>query len=373
MAKPDVDVLVVGLGPGGCAAALAARAQGLRTLAVEARGPQATRSQLVLVRPGAQAALRQLGLPDITEGRRTTTIRHVETRLRNALLAASLADAGAQESQRAAPFELCWQTSVQALEAGDDGVRVLLRDTATGADRSLTARHVIDASGGRLESCGRPARLQAGPSHWVITAEYASPPWFEGIVGVHDAKTHELYLLFPTWGRRGVIAYMDTRPGPGPDGATLTERFGQMAQSLALGPPQHSAVAVDVCQRALARPTADRVVAIGDAVGTVDVLLGAGMSTAIEDGYDAACAIAVAQREPTSRGEWARTGEAATRLFARHRSIAWRGRLMLAVRPVLERAWPAASLPAVTRDSVGPPPLLWPAVRFVFGRRPQAS
>ena len=80
-----VDVLVAGLGPGGCAAALAARAQGLSTLAVEAHGPQATRSQLVLVRPGAQAALRQLGLPDVTEGRRTTTIRHVETRLRAAL------------------------------------------------------------------------------------------------------------------------------------------------------------------------------------------------------------------------------------------------------------------------------------------------
>ena len=42
-----VDLLVAGLGPGGCAAALAARARALSTLAVEARGPEATRAQLV--------------------------------------------------------------------------------------------------------------------------------------------------------------------------------------------------------------------------------------------------------------------------------------------------------------------------------------
>ena len=36
-----------------------------------------------------------------------------------------------------------------------------------------------------------------------------------GIVGVRDPATHELYLLFPTWGRRGVIAYFDSPPGGG--------------------------------------------------------------------------------------------------------------------------------------------------------------
>ena len=51
----EVDVLVAGLGPGGCVAALAAHAEGFSTLAVEARGPEATRPQLVLVRPGARA------------------------------------------------------------------------------------------------------------------------------------------------------------------------------------------------------------------------------------------------------------------------------------------------------------------------------
>ena len=56
----EVDVLVAGLGPGGCMAALLAHRQGLSTLAVEARGPEASRMRLVLVRPRAQELLRQI-------------------------------------------------------------------------------------------------------------------------------------------------------------------------------------------------------------------------------------------------------------------------------------------------------------------------
>jgi flavin-dependent dehydrogenase len=370
----EVDVLVAGLGPGGCAAALAARGQGLRTLAVEARGPQATRSQLVLVRPGAQAALRRLGLPDITEGRRTTTIRHVENRLRDALVAAVQADAGTgRNASPAVGPALCWHTPVVGLRAAADRVVVTLRDEASGAERRVAARHVIDATGGRLEPLGRPARRQRGPSHVVTTAEYATPPWFDGIVGVRDPATHELYLLFPTWGRRGVIAYFDSPPGSETDADAFAQRFQAIADSLGLGTPLQPPWAVDVFQRALERPSADRVVPIGDAVGTVDALLGAGMSTAIEDGAEAACAIAAAQRETGPERELARTGAVNARLFARHRSTARRGRLLLAVRPILERAWPRATLPAIGRDTPGPPPLLWPAVRFVFGRRPQTS
>jgi 2-polyprenyl-6-methoxyphenol hydroxylase-like FAD-dependent oxidoreductase len=360
---PTVDVLVAGLGPGGCAAALAARAEGLHTLAVEARGPQATRSQLVLVRPGAQAALRQLGLPDITEGRRTTTIRHVENRLRAALVARVQAEAGSQAA-------LCWHTSVVDLQPGAERVVVTLRDEASGATRQVAARHVIDASGGRLEALGRPARERAGPRHVVSTAEYSTPPWFEGIVGVRDPGTHELFLLFPTWGRRGVIAYFDAPTGPQPQAEQVVQRFGAVAERLGLGTPNEPLWAVDVYQRVLRRPNAGRVLPIGDAVGTVDVLLGAGMSTAIEDGADAARSVAAACREASVQGALERLDAASRMLHRRHRASALRGRLLLAARPLVECAWPRAPLPEVAREQLGPPPLLWPAVRFLFGRRP---
>ncbi len=363
-AEHSVDLLVAGLGPGGCAAALAARAEGLRTLAVEARGPQATRAQLVLVRPGAQAALQRLGLPDITEGRRTTTIRQVENRLRAALGTASSTNAA---------FGVHWHTSVAGLQVAQDHVQVSLRDEATGDTRLVRARHLIDASGGRLEALGRPARQRTGPSHLVITAEYSVPPWFEGIVGARDPHTHELYLLFPTWGRKGVIAYLDARPGRVVDAEAFARRFDALAEQLGLGPAQYPPWAVDVFQRALQRPGQDRVLAIGDSVGTVDVLLGAGMSTAIEDGAEAGFSVATAQRQATAQQELAQTQQTSAHIFARHRSGALRGRLMLGLRPLWARAWPGVAMADVQRHNVGPPPLLWPAVRLVFGRKPQAS
>lgn len=359
-----VDLLVAGLGPGGCAAALAARAQGLSTLAVEARGPQATRSQLVLVRPGAQAALRQLGLPDITEGRRTTTIRHVEDRLRAALATPAPTRAG---------FELCWHTAVTALDVAEEHVRVTLHDEASGSSRQVLARHVIDATGGRLEALGRPARQRKGPSHLVMTAEYAEPPWFEGIVGARDPHSHELYLLFPTWGRRGVIAYLDAPPGRPVGSESFIQRFQTMSERLNMGPPSQPLWAVDVFQRALSRPAGDRVLAIGDTVGTVDVLLGAGMSTAIEDGAQAGYSVAAAQAARSGRAAHDQLQQTSAQIHARHRASIRRGRLMLGLRPLWARAWPRAEMPDITRDSVGPMPLLWPAVRFVFGRRPQST
>ncbi len=361
--RSQVDVLVAGLGPGGCAAALAARAAGLTTLGIEPRGRAATRSQLILVRPAARAALGQIGLPDVTEGRRTTTIQQVESRLREAAIAA--ADGGA------GPLQLGWQHRLVALDMHADHVLASVLDEASGQVQPVRARHLIDATGGRLEALGRPARVRQGPSHHVITAQYATPPWFEGIVGLRDAARHEFYLLFPTWGRHGVIAYLDSPPGRPVDTAALLQRFEALALALGLGTPTQPVIAVDVYQRGLPRASRDRVVPIGDAVGTVDALMGAGLSMSIEDAVDAARGIAAAQTQGAPAREQAVIDKLNAAIHRRHRAGIRGGRLLLLTRPVLERAWPQAQPGAVTRASVGPPPLLWPTIRFVFGRRPQ--
>lgn len=375
-----VDLLVVGLGPGGCAAALAARQQGLQTLAVEARGVEATRSRLILVRQGARDALRRLGLPDVTEGRRTTTIQQVETRMREAVMAAAddpiaetTAPARASSPAPRSPLSLRWHTRLTGLDVQPDHVRATLLDEATGAVEQVLARHLVDASGGRLEPLGRPARVRRGPGHRIVTAQYAAPPWFEGIVGVRCRERGELYLLFPTWGRHGVIAYHDAPPDRCTDPDALLARFEAVARGLQLGEPMQPVTAVDVFQRALERPSRDRVLPIGDAVGTVDVLWGAGLSSAIEDGIDAVEGIVAARAEASPKGEAARLRAASGRIFARHRHILRQGRLMLMLRPLLARAWPTGTLPDIDRSVPGPPPLLWPAVRVVFGRRPQPS
>lgn len=364
---------MAGLGPGGCAAALAAAQEGLHTLAVDARGPDPLRTQLVLVRPGARRALDGLGLPDITQGRRTTTIRQVETSLR-----AALAEAAQRRAGQARPLQVHWHTSIVALDVQAERVLVTLRDDASGPTplpprtRQVSARHVVDATGGRLEALGRPARERAGPNHWVLIAEYGTPPWWgPGLVGVRDAKRHDMYLLFPTWHRETVIAYFDAHPGRAVNTQALGQCFDAMAAGLGLGPPLQPVVSVDVMQRRLMRASRDRVLPIGDAVGTVDVLLGAGMSTAIEDGAEVGHAVASAQRAASAAAEMAVTRRASARILARHRRSMRHGRLLLWARPLVEWVWPKARLPVVDRSIPGPPPLLWPAVRFVYGRRPQ--
>jgi flavin-dependent dehydrogenase len=366
-ATTDVDVLVTGLGPGGCMAALTAQRLGLSVLGVEARGRQGNRGRLVVVRPKAQALLSAMGLTDITRGRRTTTLRHVEERLRQTLCTAADA-AQAVGGQRPT---LLWHTRVAALESGPDRVQVVLEDDA-GRQRTVRARHVVDATGGRLEALGRPPRRRTGARHIVVTAEYATPPWYDGIVGARDPDTGDAYFLIPMRGRNGITAYLDSPPGEGDSEAVLTQRFEAIAQRLGLRDLRQDVQAVDVVQRLLPAPSADRVVPIGDAAGTVDLWIGAGMSTAIEDGADAAQAIARAQHAGDPAAEMRLTREASARAVARHRSRIWMGRLVVAARPLIIRLWPTLPLDQVTRDALRSPRWLWQGIRVVFGRRPPA-
>lgn len=366
--QTDYDLVIAGVGPGGCVAALAAQQLGLRTLAVDARGPEARRPQLVLVRPLARAALTRLGLPDVTEGRRTSTLRQVENRLR-----AELAARSAAQGPAAATVDLQWHTAASALAVHDTHVAVTLQPDGDAPPRTVTTRHLLDATGGRLERLGRPARVARGPQHWVALAEYAEPPWFESVHGISDRRRSDLYFLFPTWGRRGVIAYFDAPPGRDIDVDDFIRRFDATAERLGLGTPLYPCWAVDVQMRSLQVPSEDRVVPIGDSVGTVDVLLGAGMSTAIEDGEEAVRAIAAAQRCADPAREMALTRQASAQLLARHRRVIRQGRWMLRLRHLMLLAWPGGSLPEVDRRTPGVPPLLWPAVRFIYGRRPRAA
>lgn len=359
----EVDVLVVGLGPGGCVAALTAHAQGLSTMAVEARSPEATRMRLVLVRPRAQELLRGLGLGDITQGRRSSTIKAVEQGLRQRLVETAAAGP-------ATPLSVAWHTRVATVEDTGQRVRVTLRDGIDGQQRTIAARHVVDATGGRLEPLGRPVRKQVGPRHVVVTAEFETPPWFDGIVGARDVDTRDALILVPMHGRLGVTAYLDTAPGIATDNEVLLRRFDTIAARLALVRPRQEPVAIDVVQRVLAQASRDRVVPIGDSAGTVDLWIGAGMSTAIEDAHDAACGIAAAQREASPGAELARTLDASRRVLARHRSRMRLGRLMVMARPLLLRLLPALPMQDVHREAVRCPPGLWQGMRLVAGRRP---
>jgi len=321
----------------------------------------------VVVRPQAQALLTALGLHDITRGRRTTTLRHVEECLRQRLCAAAEAR-GASALPRPAVH---WHTRVTAVVPHDDHVQVRLQGP-DGTEHEVRARHVVDASGGRLEDLGRTPRVRTGARHIVVTAEYATPPWYEGIAGAHDPGTGDAFFLIPMRGRTGITAYLDSPPGEGESETVLRERFEAIAQRLGLRDIVQEVQAVDVVQRLLPVPSPDRVLPIGDAAGTVDLWIGAGMSTAIEDGDDAARAIAQAQRCGDAAEELRLTREASARAVARHKARIWLGRVVVAARPLVIRMWPKRSLDTLGRDEVSSPRWLWQGIRVVFGKRPEA-
>ncbi len=371
----EVDVLVAGLGPGGCMAALTARSLGLSTLGVDVRGRHGNRGRLVVVREKARVLLEGMGLTDITRGRRTTTLRHVEERLRQTLCDATTAPVHASNlasASRPCPAAAFWHTRVAAVEPGPERVLVTLLDEGTGTRRLVSARHLIDATGGRLEALGRPARQHTGARHIVVTAEYATPPWYDGIVGARDPSTGDAYFLIPMRGRTGITAYLDSPPGQGESEAVLTRRFEAIALRLGLVGLRQEVQAVDVAQRLLPSPSIDRVVPVGDAAGTVDLWIGAGMSTAIEDGADTAQLLFRAQRAGSPKAEMRLTREASARAVTRHRRRIWLGRVVVAARPLIIRLWPTLPLDQVTRDALRSPRWLWHGIRVVFGRRPPA-
>lgn len=366
-----VDVLVAGLGPGGCTAALAAHRQGLSTCAVEARGVEGTRERLVLVRPGAQEALARIGLPRFTEGRRASTIRHTENRLRAELVALQSGLVSTQPGQAPA-LALHWHTRVVALQPAADGVCVTLQD-AQGGQSTVHAGYLIDATGGRLEPLGMPERRLYGPHHVVVTNEFDTEPWFDGIAGARDRDSREALVLVPMRGRGSITAYLDLPLGPVPDPQAAVARFEAVASRLGLIRPREASLAVDVVQRLLPRPGCGRIVPIGDSVGTVDLWLGAGMSTAIEDAVQAAEAIAAARQAGSVPAGGALVDAAQIAIHARHRRRSRQGRLMQAARPFLVLFWPVRPLVTLVRGDVRSPRVLWPAMRLVAGRRPSAA
>ena len=68
------------------------------------------------------------------------------------------------------------------------------------------AGYLIDATGGRLEPLGLPARRAYGPRHLVVTTEFETEPWFDGIAGARDTASREALILVPMRGRQSVTA-----------------------------------------------------------------------------------------------------------------------------------------------------------------------
>ncbi|WP_435735940.1 FAD-dependent monooxygenase [Cellulosimicrobium sp. PMB13] len=302
-----VDVLVVGGGPVGLAAAVHARRAGLDVLVVDRRGAvvdgaldKACGEGLL---PGALAAVRALGVdpPGHTlagisyrDVDRRGRVRHADHPFaagpgrgvrRTALHAALHARAVALDSQ-------VRHATVRDLHQDDDGVDVLLAGPGPGPSdehEQVRARYVLGCDGlhstvRRLAGLeGAPYRLAA--SRYGLRTHYRVAPWTD-LVEVHWAAHQEAYVT-PVGPDLVGVAVLGPRGGDadhdGPQDAARAgvaprlAPFGELAERLDGAEVVGRVLGAGPLRRRARRRTAGRVRLVGDASGYVDALTGEGV------------------------------------------------------------------------------------------------
>ena len=319
----DTDLLVVGGGPVGLAAALAARARGLEVAVAEPRTAPVDKACGEGLMPSALARLARLGIDP--PGRPFVGIRYVAERheayapfragpgrgVRRTTLHATLTDAA-----RAAGAVL--------LPVRVDGIG----QDAEGVDAGgLRARWVLAADG--LHSDVRRSlgleqpRAARGPApRYGLRRHFAVAPWTDA-VEVHWSLRGEAYVTPVADDLVGVAVL-------GPAGLQFAEAlagFPRLAERLAGAQPVTRLRGAGPLRQRTATVRRGRVLLIGDAAGYVDALTGEGLAVGVASAEAAVLAVATDRPESYERA-W-------RQLSRRYRLFT--GALLACSRPSLNR------------------------------------
>lgn len=294
----DADILVVGGGPGGLAAALHARAQGLSVIIAEPRDAPIDKACGEGLMPGGLAELAALGVDPAgmpfrgiaySDGKRRAEAcfrdgvgRAVLGRgIRRTTLHAAMA-------ARAKEVDTDWvSTKITSVTQDADGV------TAGG----IRARYLVGADG--LHSAvRRSAGVDAAvgsPRRVGLRRHYTVPVWSD-FVEVHWSPFGEAYVT-PVEPDLVGVAILST------DRADLSCFPWLEARLRGLSPSRERGCGP--LRQVVSRRVAGRVLLVGDAAGYEDALTGEGMSLAVKQAAAAVAAIA-ADRPGQYEKDWHR-------------------------------------------------------------------
>jgi geranylgeranyl reductase family protein len=306
----EFDVIVVGAGPAGTAAAIAARDRGLDALVVDKATFPRDKTCGDGLTTGALRLLEQLGLDVgalasyttvretvlVSPSGRTVTLPHPADGQYAGVVPRAHLDAALVELARRRGATVREGTGVSAVTTGPDDVTVTLAD-GTGARAPF-----VVAADGHFSTVRRLLRPDAPAD---LGSWHAFRQYFRG---VDDPRLWVLFeedllpgyaWVFPLPDGRANVGFGVPR-GPGVDGKMLKAKWLDLLTRDRLRAVLGSGAQPEDSQRAWpiparlepARLTAGRAVFVGDAAAVVDPMTGEGIAQALDTGIAAAAAVA---------------------------------------------------------------------------------
>ena len=284
------DVFVIGGGPAGLAAAIAARRRGLAVIVADGAEPPIDKACGEGLMPDAIAALQKLGIAlDPAEGFPFGGIRFLDPSgdqvdatfpfgqaigLRRVLLHQKLI-----ERAERLGITLLWKTCVTGLVP--EGVLV-------GRGKTVAARWIVGADGMRSR-VRRWAGLNASGAQqprFAFRSHYHVRPWAD-FMEVYWGRNAQAYVT-PVSDEEICVVLMSRKPGVRAE--SIPDRFPSLAQRLASA--QMSAERGELTlTRSFKRVYRGRVALIGDASGTVDAITGEGLRLSFQQAEALAAAM----------------------------------------------------------------------------------
>jgi flavin-dependent dehydrogenase len=290
----DTDLLIAGGGPGGLAAALHARRQGLSVIVAEPRDTPVDKACGEGLMPGGLAELAALGVDPA--GMPLRGIAYLSERRRAEALFPGRIGRGVRRTTLHAALASC--AKEQDTQWISERISTVEQDAHGVLAAGIRARWLIAADG--LHSAVRRVvgidAVPGTPRRYGVRWHYRVPAWSE-FVEVHWSPWGEAYVTPVEPDLVGIAILSRHRPPDLGWFPSLASRLGGIERGRARG--------CGPMRQVVRRRVAGRVLLVGDAAGYEDALTGEGVSLAVKQAGAAVSAI-VAEKPSSYEAAWRR-------------------------------------------------------------------